>query len=191
MTFDEATTWVLLERMRSSEPVGTVAQVATVTGTDQHQALEITLAATRRVAAARVRDVSAVRTPETFTAALIGAFQSADGDRALSALQQSGHLEEFLDRAERDFAERPGVRRPPRVDVSYEAYTSGRLHAHSASRTKRPAPRTSANGYLTIQRGHAGEMLTVEVDPEWLLGARSEHLETAIEQAMFITTDGE
>lgn len=190
MTFDEATTRVLLERMLASEPAGTVAHVPAVTGADQQQAIEITLDAARRVVSVDVREVSAVRSPESFTAALIGAFQSADGDRALAALQQIGHLDEFVSRAERDFAERPALRRPPRVDVSYAAYQSGSLHVQSTPRAERPAPRTSANGYLTVQRGHAGELLNVHVDPEWLLGARPEHLETAIEQAMTITTDG-
>lgn len=191
MSFDEATTRVLLERMLASEPVGTVAEVPPVTGTDHQQAMEITLDAARRVVAVKVREASALRTPESFTAALIGAFQTADGDRALAALQHTGHLDEFLGRAEKDFAERPGLRRPPQVDVSYAAYRSGSLHGQPARGSERPGPRTSANGYLTVQRGHAGEVLTAHVDPEWLLGARTEHLETAIEQAMTLTTDGE
>jgi hypothetical protein len=191
MTSDDRTTQALLGRMHASEPAGTVADVAAVTATDQHGAIELTLDASRRISAVHVHDVSAIRTPETFTTALIGAFQSADGDRALAALERSGRLDEFLDRAEREHAEHPGLRRPARPDVSYDAYRSGRLHGRSATRAELPAARTSDNGYLTVQRGPAGDLLTVQVDPEWLLGARREHLEAAIEQATTITTDGE
>ena len=191
MTSDDSTTQALLERMRASEPAGTVADVAAVTATDSHGALALTLDASRRISAVHVRDISAIRTPETFTTALIGAFQSADGDRALAALERTGRLEEFLERAEREHAEHPGLRTPAIADVSYAAYTSGRLHGPSATASDRPAARTSNNAYLTVQRGPAGDLLTVEVDPEWLLGARAEHLEAAIEQATTITTDSE
>lgn len=180
-----------MDRMRSTEPAGTVADVPTVTATDQREAIEITLDATRRITSVHVRDLSAVRTPTAFTSALIGAFQAADGDRALAALEQSGRLDEFLDRVEREHAERPGLRVPPRVDVSYSAYKAGLLHVDEATHHERPPARTSDNGYLTVQRGPAGDLLTVDVDAEWLLGTRTEHLEAAIEQATTITWDGE
>lgn len=180
-----------MDRMRSTEPACTVADVPTVTATDQREAIEITLDAARRITSVHVRDLSAVRTPPAFTSALIGAFQAADGERALAALEQSGRLDEFLDRVEREHAERPGLRVPPRVDVSYAAYKSGLLHVDEATHQERPPARTSDNGYLTVQRGPAGDLLTVVVDAEWLLGTRTEHLEAAIEQATSITWDGE
>lgn len=191
MTFDDRTTQALMERMRSTEPTGTVADVPTVTATDQHGAIEITLDASRRVTSVHVRDLTAIRTPPAFTSALIGAFQAADGDRALAALEQTGHLDGFLDRVEREHAEHPGLRVPPRVDVSYAAYKAGLLHVDEATHHERPPARTSDNGYLTVQRGPAGDLLTVDVDAEWLLGTRTEHLEAAIEQATTITWDGE
>ena len=191
MTFDDRTTQALMERMRSTEPAGTVADVPTVTATDQHGAIEITLDASRRVTSVHVRDLTAVRTPPAFTSALIGAFQAADGERARAALDQTGDLDGFLDRVEREHAEHPGLRVPSRVDVSYAAYKAGLLYVDATRHEERPPARTSDNGYLTVRRGPAGDLLTVDVDAEWLLGTRTEHLEAAIEQATTITWDGE
>jgi hypothetical protein len=158
----------------------------TTTATDRHDILELTLDPSRRVTRVRVHDVNRLRTPAALSSALLGAFQAADGQRLLDELEASGTADELLERAEHDVAERPGLRVPRVGDVSYDAYRSGRLDSRPGATATAPQRRLrviSDNGYLTVTRDEDGTLLGVDVDAEWLSGARAEYLEAAIMQA--------
>jgi hypothetical protein len=167
----------------------------TTTATDRDDTLELTLDPSRLVARVHVHDVDRLRTPAALSRALLGAFQAADGQRLLDELEASGAADELLERAERDFAERPGLVAPRVGDVSYDAYRSGRLDTRPGTATTAPPRRavrvTSDNGYLTITRDQDGALLGVDADAEWLSGARTEYLEAAILQAATGDRDGE
>lgn len=162
----------------------------TTTATDRDDRLQLTLDDSRRVTRVRVQDIHHLRTPHALTTSLLGAFQAADGQRVLDGLDASA-AEALLDRAERDFAERPGLVVPRVGDVSYDAYRSGRLATAPPAPTRRTITVTSDNGYLTVTREADGTLLTVDADVEWLSGAREEHLEAAIMQAATGGQDGE
>lgn len=172
----------VLDRMRATEPQ-TTQEVPEVTASDRDELITITLDSARRVTAVRVADVSRLRTPYDLSRALIGAFQAADGERALLSLDAQGTREEFLERVERDFSDNPGLRVPRVRDVSYAAYQRGELGRPTTSREPSPAAGVSDNGYLRIQRGADGMLLVVDADAEWLAAARPEFLEDAIVQA--------
>ena len=155
----------------------------TTTATDGHDTLELTLDPSRRIARVRVHDITRLRTPQALTASLLGAFQAADGQRALDSLKEAGAAADLLERAERDFTERPGLRVPRVGDVSYAAHRSGRLADAAPVTPHRTVTARSDNGYLSLTREAGGTLLTVDVDAEWLSGARADYLEAAIMQA--------
>ena len=163
----------------------------TTTATDRDDTLELTLDPSRHVTRVRVHDVNRLRTPAALASALLGAFQAADGQRILDELAASGAADELLERAERDFAGRPGLVAPRVGDVSYDAYRSGRLDAAPTATPRRAVRVTSDNGYLTITRAQDGALLGGDADAEWLSAARPEYLEAAIMQAATGGRDGE
>ncbi|WP_457208462.1 hypothetical protein, partial [Nocardioides sp. P5_C9_2] len=77
---------------------------------------------------------------------------------------------------------------------SYDAYRSGRLDTRpgttAAATARRTFRVTSDNGYLSVTRDEDGGLLGVDVDAEWLSGARSEYLEAAIMQSATGDQDG-
>jgi hypothetical protein len=163
----------------------------TTTATDRDDTLELTLDPSRRLARVRVHDMGRLRTPPALGRALLGAFQAADGQRTLDELEASGSADDLLERAERDFIERPGLRVTRVGDVSYAAYRSGRLPDAGPAPRRRTTTATSDNGYLTVTRDDDGALLGLDVDAQWLAGARAEYLEAAIMQAATGGRDGE
>ena len=163
----------------------------TTTATDRHDTLEVTLDPSRRITRVRVHDIARLRTPRALTTSLLGAFQAADGQRIVDSLAEAGAADGFLERVERDFAERPGLAVPRVGDVSYDAYRSGLLADRAPATPRRTVTVTSDNGYLTVTREAGGSLLTVDVDAEWLSGARADYLEAAIVQAAAGDRDGE
>jgi hypothetical protein len=162
----------------------------THSGTDRHQALSITLDRDRRVTDVRVLDQDRLRRPEAFVDALQEAFAVADGERVLAALEARGDAEDYLARAEATFAGQSPAQAPPRPDVSREASAARRSAGLAlAPRPEAPAPCTSENGYLTVQRGADGRLMGVQVDAEWLSGARPQHLQQAVMQAIRLGTE--
>jgi len=163
-----------------------------VSGVDRNDALRITLDSARTVVSVEVLAPDRLRTPEAFDDALREAFGAADGNRALALLEADGRAEEQLERAEETLAGRSRPRMPTRPDVSRAAVARRRelREATGVQRTPaHPEPRSSDNGYLTVQRGRDGRLIGIVVDEAWLGGARPEHLENAIEQAMRLRTD--
>jgi hypothetical protein len=163
----------------------------TTTATDRDDTLELTLGPSRHIARVRVNDIGRLRTPPALTGALLGAFQAADGQRTLDELGSSGSADDLLERAERDFIERPGLRVTRVGDVSYAAYRSGRLPDAGPAPRRRTTTAASDNGYLTVTRDDDGALLGLDVDAQWLSGARAEYLEAAIMQAATGGRDGE
>ena len=156
-------------------------------GVDRNDALRITLDGARAVLRAEVLAPERLRTPEAFDDALREAFGAADGNRVLALLEAEGRAEEQLARAEETLAGRSRPRVPTRPDVSRAAVARRRELREATGLGRTPAypePTTSDNGYLTVQRGRDGRLVGVVVDEEWLGGARPEHLENAIVQAM-------
>ena len=156
-------------------------------GVDRNDALRITLDGARTVVSAEVLAPERLRKPEAFDDALREAFGAADGTRALALLEAEGRAEELLERAEETLAGRSRPRAPTRPDVTRAAVARRRELREATGLERTPAypePRTSDNGYLTVQRGRDGRLVAVVVDEEWLGGARPEHLENAIVQAM-------
>lgn len=167
-------------------------QPGDASGVDRNDALRITLDGARNVVGVEVLAPERLRTPEAFDDALREAFGAADGNRALAVAEAHGRAEEVLERAEETLAGRASPRMPTRPDVSRAAVARRRelREATGVGRTPaHPEPRTSDNGYLTVQRGRDGRLVGVVVDQEWLGGARREHLENAIEQAMRLRED--
>ena len=156
----------------------------TTTATDRHDTLEVTLDPARRITRVRVHDIARLRTQRALTTSLLGAFQAADGQRIVDSLAEAGPADDLLERVERDFAERPGLEVPRVGDVSYDAYRSGVLADRAPATHRRTVTATSDNGYLTVTREAAGSLLTVDVDAEWLSGARPDYLEAALVQAV-------
>jgi len=162
----------------------------THSGTDRHQALSITLDQDRRVTDVRVLDQDRLRRPEAFVDALQEAFAVADGERVLAALEVHGDAEDYLTRAEATFTGRRPAQAPPRPDVSRAASAARRSAGVAlAPRPEAPPPLSSDNGYLTIQRGADGRLKSVHVDAEWLSGARPQHLQQAVLQAIRVGTE--
>ena len=162
----------------------------THSGTDRHRSLSITIDAERRVTDVRVLELDRLRQPDTFVDAVQEAFAVADGERILAALEARGDAEEYLIRAEATFSGQNPAQAPPRPDVSREASAARR--AAGALLTRRPEPpppATSDNGYLTVQRAADGRLLHVDVDAEWLGGARPQHLQQAVLQACRLGTE--
>lgn len=156
----------------------------THSGTDRHRSLSITVDAQRTVTDAQVLDIGHLRRPEAFVDAVQEAFAVADGERIVAALEARGDLEGFLARADATLAGRTPAQAPPRPDVSREASAARRAAGVViAPRQEQPRPTTSENGYLTVQRGADGRLLGVDVDAEWLGGARAHHLQEAVLQA--------
>jgi hypothetical protein len=163
----------------------------TTTATDRDDTLELTLDASGRITRVRVQDIGRLRTPQALKGALLGASQAADGQRALDDLAGSGADADLLERAERDFSERPGLVAPRVGDVSYAAFRSGRLGAATPVPSRRTLRASADNGYLTVTREEDGALVNVDVDAEWLSGARTDYLEAAIMQAATGDRDGE
>jgi len=162
----------------------------THSGTDRHRSLSITVDADRRITDARVLDVDHLHRREAFVDALQEAFAVADGERILAALDAHGNVAEYLARAEATISGETPAQAPPRPDVSREASAARRAAGVAlAPRPEPPLPVTSDNGYLTVQRGADGRLLSIDADEEWLSGARSHHLEQAIVQACRLGTE--
>jgi len=162
----------------------------THSGTDRNRSLNITVDTDRRVTDVRVLDIDRLRHPDAFTDAFQEAFAVADGERILAALEARGDAEDFLARAEATLAGDSPAQAPPRPDVSREASAARRAAGVAvAARPEPPPPVTSDNGYLTVQRGADGRLLRIQVDAEWLGGARTEHLQQAVLQAGRLGTE--
>ncbi|GAA4375374.1 hypothetical protein [Nocardioides caricicola] len=162
----------------------------TYSATDRHQSLSITLDQDLRVTDVRVLDQDRLRSPRSFKDALQEAFAVADGERVLAALEARGDADDYLARAEATLSGRSPAVAPPRPDVSRAASAARRAAGVAlASRPEPPPPLTSENGYLTIQRGADGRLLRVDVDPEWLSGARPQLLQQAVLQAIRLGTE--
>lgn len=162
----------------------------THSGTDRNRSLSITVDTDRRVTDVRVLDIDQLRQPAAFVDALQEAFAVADGERILAALEARGDAEEFLARAEATISGARPAQAPPRPDVSRAASAARRAAGVTrARRPEPPPPVTSDNGYLTVRRGADGRMLGVDVDAEWLSGARTEHLQQAVLQAGRLGTE--
>ena len=158
-------------------------------GYDEHAALSMTIDAARRVVGVHVKDASKLRTNELLETAIKQSFAAADGKRGYASMVEAGRGEELLERAERTLAGHRTERPRRRIDVSREG-SLARLAAKAdrAPEAKRQQPRrqTSDNGYLTIQRGLSLDPTSIQADPAWLAGARAEHLEAAISQALTV-----
>lgn len=162
----------------------------THSGTDRHRSLSITVDADRRVTDTRVLDLDHLRRPEAFTDALQEAFAVADGERILAALEAHGNVDEYLARAEATISGATPAQAPPRPDVSRAASAARRAAGVAVAPRPEPHPPvTSDNGYLTVQRGADGRLLNIDVDAEWLSGARTHHLQDAILQACRLGTE--
>lgn len=175
---------VLLDRLTTAarEP-GLFAPVPDASGTDSHQSLRLTVDAARRVVTARVLDVDRLRSVDPFVDALHEAFAAADGARALASLERSGRAKAYLARAEETVAGRSPARAPRPPDISRAAVRRRTAAIDAQRRPAHPEPVTSGNGYLTVQRGHDGRLVHVEVDAAWLGAARPEQLERAVVEA--------
>jgi hypothetical protein len=181
---------ILLNQMERLEPPGTVADIGPTTGRDRDGVMEVRIDSARRILAVRVHDIGKVRRPERFVQCALKAFEAADGERALRSLARTGQDAAWLARADAAVAGREPLRMPTPPDVSYEAFQDGRLAAGAAHRPARPAPGTSDNGYLTIQRGRSGGIDAIHVDAAWLSGASAQYLEAAFVQAAAFTPEG-
>ncbi len=171
----------LLDRLATTHEPGLFADVPNASGTDRHESLTVTVDAVRRVVAARVLDLDHLRSVDPFVDALHEAFATADGARALASLQQNGLAKAYLARAEATVAGESPARAPRPPDISREAL---RRHADEKRAARPgPAPVRSANGYLTVQRGHDGRLLHVDVDAGWLSAAQPAQLERAVIEA--------
>ncbi len=164
----------------------------TFSGTDRNRSLSITLDQDRRVIDVRVLEQDQLRNPVAFGDALQEAFAVADGERILAALEAHGDAEDYLARAEATFTGQSPAQAPPRPDMSRGASAARRAAGTGvalAARPEPPPPLTSENGYLTIQRGADGRLMRVEADAEWLSGARPQHLQQAVLQAIRLGTE--
>lgn len=180
----------LLERLASESDPAMFRQVPDAEGTDRNETLKITLDAARRVVDIRVLDVDRLRRPDPFIDAVREAFAIADGARAYASLVMSGQAEEYLARAEAALSGQRPLRAPAPPDVSREACARRREERGAApDQRPSPAPVTSDNGYLTMQRGRDGRLIGVSVDAEWLSAARPEQLERALRQASLFGTE--
>ena len=65
----------------------------------------------------------------------------------------------------------------------------GRAGAARRRGRQRPAPVSSANACLTVQRGPDGRLMHVDVDAGWLCAARPDQLERAVIQACRFGTE--
>lgn len=175
----------LLETLAADRP-DAFAEVPPTSGSDRARALRLTIDAARRVVGVEVLRIDHLRHPEPFRTSLEEAFFAADGERLYAVLRANGQAEEWLARADLTLAGASPLRvRPQGPDVSREASLERRAARRPAGarRRERPAPGTSDNGFLTIQRSSRGDIAAIEVDAPWLGGARPEHLEAAIVQA--------
>ena len=174
----------LLERLASESDRTMFRPVPAATGTDSNASLTITVDAARRIVDVRVLDVDKLRRPDPLLDAVREAFGAADGARAYASLELSGNAEEFLARAEATLAGELPLRAPTPPDVSREACARRRAaRGPRLPRRAQPAPVSSDNGYVTVQRGADGRLVDVSVDAEWLSGARPDQLARAILQA--------
>jgi hypothetical protein len=178
-----------LERLAAGHEPGLFAEVPDASGTDRHESLRVTVDAVRRVVAARVLDIDRLRSVDPFVDALHEAFAAADGARALASLERSGRAEAFLARAEATVSGRSPARAPRPPDISRGAVRSRQRHRASARRAQRPAAVSSANGFLTVQRGLDGRLVRVDVDAAWLSAARPEQVERAVIEACRFETE--
>lgn len=159
-------------------------------GTDRHRSLSITVDKDRSVTDVEVLDIGHLRNPVAFVDAVQESFAVADGERILAALEARGDVDEYLVRAEATVSGRSPAVAPPRPDVSRAASAARRAAGVAlAPRTEPPLPVTSENGYLTVHRRADGRLLRVEVDAEWLSGARPHHLQQAVLQAFRLGTE--
>jgi hypothetical protein len=162
----------------------------THSGTDRHRSLSITVDKNRQVTGVEVLDLGHLRDCAAFIDAVEEAFAVADGERILAALEALGDVDEYLVRAEATVSGRSPAQLPPRPDVSRTASAVRRAAGVMvAPRAETPLPGTSDNGYLTVHRRSDGRLLRVEVDAEWLGGARQHHLEQAVLQAFRVGTE--
>ncbi|MBM0126600.1 YbaB/EbfC family nucleoid-associated protein [Pimelobacter simplex] len=174
----------LLEALAADRP-DAFAEVPPTSGTDRARALTLTVDAARRVIGVDVLDIAHLRHAEPFRTSLEEAFFAADGERLYAVLRANGQAEAWLARADLSLAGSSPLRvRSHGPDVSREASLERRAaRGPELPRRRRPAPGTSDNGFLTVQRSPRGDIVDIEVDESWLSGARPEHLEAAIAQA--------
>lgn len=175
----------LLQVLAQDRPDAFV-EVAPTSGTNRAQTLTVTVDAAKRVIDVQVLDIGGLRHPEPFETALSEAFFAADGERLYAVLQLNGQADEWIARADRSLAGGGGLKVRNRGP---EIVTRAASLERRAARGARPAPRRrpaaghSDNGFLTVQRSARGDLAEIQVDADWLGGARSEHLELAILQA--------